>query len=351
MFASAVGPDAVRFDIETIGADLPDVLKLVAEMLREPSFPENEFDTLKRQQLAQFEQMKREPQAIAPIALQKHLMPYSKDDPRYVESFDERVESLTKTTLEDVKAFYKKFYGASNGELVVVGDFQPDTVRTLAQNLLGDWKSPGAHARIRSTFHTVPAANKMFETPDKANATVFGGLNVKVSDEHPDYPALVFGNYMLGGGFLNSRLAVRIRQKEGLSYGVGSQFMAAPKDEAGRFGLMAIAAPQNVPKVEAAFREEIAKALKEGFTEQEIAEARKGWLQNRNVSRANDDELAGTLSSMLYLDRSMDYQEKLENAVSGLTNEQIMAALRRHLDPAQLSFMKAGDFKKAGISQ
>lgn len=346
-----IGPGGVRFNIETVSANLPEVLKLVGEMLREPSFPENEFETLKRQQIAQFEQFKREPQAVAGIALEQHLSPYAKDDPRYVQSFDERVESLNKITLDEVKSFYKKFYGASNSELVVVGEFEPESIQTIARTLFGDWKSPAPHQRIRPTYHAVAVANKMFETPDKANAMLVTGQNLKLSDEHADYPALVLANYMLGGGFLNSRLPARIRQKEGLSYGVGSQFNASPKDDVAQFGGYAIAAPQNVPKVEAAFKEEIAKALKEGFAEQEIAEAKKGWLQGRNVSRANDNELASTLSGILYLDRTLDFQEKLEASIGALKADEIVAAMRRHIDPAQLSFIKAGDFKKAGITQ
>ena len=74
-----------------------------------------------------------------------------------------------------------------------------------------------------------------FETPDKAQAFFVAGMNLNLRDDDPDYPALVFGNYMLGGGFLNSRLVARIRVKEGLSYGVGSQLNAAPLDKSGGF--------------------------------------------------------------------------------------------------------------------
>jgi zinc protease len=161
----------------------------------------------------------------------------------------------------------------------------------------------------------------------------------------------MFGNYLLGGGFLNSRLAVRIRQKDGLSYGVGAHFTARPKEDNGMFFGYAICAPQNILKVEAAFKEEIARALKDGFTEQEIAEGKKGWLQSRNVSRANDPELANLLSGNAYLDRTLDYHADLEKKVAALTADQIVSAMRRHLDPSRISFVKAGDFKKPGISQ
>jgi zinc protease len=92
-----------------------------------------------------------------------------------------------------------------------------------------------------------------------------------MKDDNPDYPALALGHYMLGGGFLNSRLAARIRQKEGLSYGVGSGITVSAIDHYGRFTATAIYAPQNVDKLEAAFKEEIARMLKDGFTTEEVA--------------------------------------------------------------------------------
>ncbi|HYO84134.1 MAG TPA: pitrilysin family protein, partial [Bryobacteraceae bacterium] len=218
--AFAMGASGVRFQVETVAANLPEAMQLVGEMVRESTFPDNEFDTLKREYIAMYENARREPQAIAGIAMEQHLSPYPKDHPRYVQSIDERVEQLTKLTVNDVKAFYKKFYGASTGELVVVGDFDPAAVQKVAVSTLGDWKSPAPHTRIPRDYHAVEAVSRSFETPDKANATILLGTNLKVSDEHPDHPALVLGNYLLGGGFLNSRLATRIRQKEGLSYGV-----------------------------------------------------------------------------------------------------------------------------------
>ncbi|MGH9846927.1 MAG: M16 family metallopeptidase [Blastocatellia bacterium] len=172
-------------------------------------------------------------------------------------------------------------------------------------------------------------------------------MNLNVRDDDPDYPALTLGNYMLGGGFLNSRLAVRIRQKEGISYGVGSSLFASSQDRSGTFMANAIYAPQNVAKLEAAFKEEIAKMLKDGFTADEVKAAKSGWLQSRQVSRANDNELVGRLSSYLDLDRTLAWDADFEKNIEALTPDQITAALRKHLDPARITVIKAGDFAKA----
>src|SRR5262249_52442758 len=156
---------------------------------------------------------------------------------------------------EAARSFYTDFYGASNGDLAVVGDFDAKEIAALTAELFGNWKSPKSFTRVPNLYQDVPAVNRSFEAPDKANAFFIAGENLPLRDDDPDYPALVLGNYMLGGGFLNSRLEVRIRQKEGISYGVGSQLQASPLDKAASFVAFAIYAPQNAARLEAAFDE------------------------------------------------------------------------------------------------
>ena len=185
-----------------------------------------------------------------------------------------------------------------------------------------------------------------FQTPDKANAFFVAGLNLKVRDDNPDYPALLLGNYMLGGGGLNSRLAARIRQKEGLSYGVGSGINISAFDEFGRLTATAIYAPQNLEKLETAFKEEIARMLKDGFTAEEVTAAKSGYLQSRQVSRAQDNELANRLNNYLFIGRTLTFDADLDAKLQALTPEQINAAMRKYVDPAKITIVKAGDFAK-----
>ena len=189
--------------------------------------------------------------------------------------------------------------------------------------------------------------NQTIETPDKQNAVFVAAERLHISDKDAEYPALVMGNYMLGGGFLNSRLATRIRVKDGLSYGVGSTLSAKSTEPDGEFQTYAIAAPQNVLKVEAAFREEMQKVLTGGFTQKELDEDRTGWLQERQVNRAEDGSLARTLTSRDYDGRTMLWDEELEKKVAALTPEDIAKAVRSTIDLEQVSIVKAGDFKKA----
>jgi zinc protease len=153
---------------------------------------------------------------------------------------------------------------------------------------------------------------------------------------------------MLGGGFLNSRLSTRIRQKDGLSYSVGSQFSANSLDPVSIFFGYAIFAPENVDKLQTAFKEELTRALKEGFTAEEVAAAKQGLLDSRRVNRAQDEILASAWASNLYVGRTFQWSADLEKKIAALTPEQIRDAMRRHLDPAKLTVVKAGDFAKTG---
>jgi zinc protease len=341
------GPTQVNVSIETVRENLPAVWKLVGEVLKSPAFPSSELELLKEENLAAIEQEKSDPNAMGQTAFQRHMSPYPKGDVRYTPTPEESAAEYKGATLDQVKAFYGDYYGASHGEASVVGDFDEKEIAALLAELFGDWKTAKTFERVPRPYQKVEAINQALEAPDKANAFFIAGENLSLQDNDPDYPALVLGNYMLGGGFLNSRLTTRIRQKEGLSYGVGSQIQASPLEKNGSFVAFAIYAPQNEARLEAAFREELDRALKDGFTEQEVREAKSGYLQSRQVTRAQDASLARTLSQDLYLDRTLDWDAEMEKKVGALTPPQIVEAMRRHIDPSQITIVKAGDFAKS----
>jgi zinc protease len=151
---------------------------------------------------------------------------------------------------------------------------------------------------------------------------------------------------MIGGGFLNSRLATRLRQKEGISYGVGSALQAQSLDRAGAFQIFAIYAPQNVDRLLAAVRQELDRVRTDGFTPQEVEAAKPGFLQQRLQSRANDNELVGILVARRFAGRTLSYDEELERRIQALTPEQINTTVRKYIDPSKLVLVRAGDFAK-----
>lgn len=347
----SVGGGATGFSvsIETTRENLPAVLRLAAEVLREPTFPESELELARQARLASIEAGKSEPQAIAQIEIQRYLSPYPRGDVRAIPTPDEQIEDVKKVTLADAKKFYQDFAGASNGEMAVVGDFDTPEIQTLAAELLGSWKSPAHYARVTRPWQPISPVNRTFETPDKQNAFFIAGLRMNVGDEDPDYAALAFADYMLGGGF-QSRLVKRIREKDGLSYAVQSAMVFPPKEKNAIAIALAICAPKNILNVEAAYKDEIARLLKDGFTADEVNEARKGWLQQQQIGRSQDQGLVRRLATNEEYGRTMVRDTTIEQKVMSLTPEQLTDAVRRNLKPDQINYFKAGDFKKAGIT-
>jgi zinc protease len=293
------------------------------------------------------ESQRTEPTALAFDEAERHVRPYPKGDIRYIPTTDEEIEDIKKVTLDQVKDFYSRFYGSSTAELVAVGDFEPEALEKQIGSLFQGWTSKEHYARVITNFKDVPPVNRSMETPDKANAMLVAIQPLKMDDQSPDYPALLLANYMLGGGFLNSRLATRIREKDGLSYSVASSLRIPTKEDGGEFFGYAISAPQNTTKVEDDFNEELKRALTNGFTDQEVASAKSGWLQSRQVSRGQDNELTNRLISHVFWGRTMQWDADLEQRVAALKTSEINAALRKYVDPSKISFFKAGDFAKA----
>ena len=345
------GPNNAVVSIETTRENFPAVLRLAAEILREPAFSAKEFEQLKQEALAQIEEQRSQPQSVAGTAFSRHLNPYPKGDVRYTSTPEEDIAEVNAATLDDIKKFYADFYGGSNSEMAVVGDFDAKEIEKLANELFGSWKSPRPFARLVTVYQDIPAINQSFETPDKANAFFLAGLRLNLRDDDPDYPALLLGNYMFGQGTLNSRLASRLRQKEGLTYGTGSSITVSPRDKNGQFVAQAIYAPQNAAKLEAAFKEEVARALKDGFTAEEVATAKAGYLQGQQVSRAQDASVARKLAQYRFLDRTLAWDAELEKKISALKPEEVNAAMRRFIDPSKITIVKAGDFAKAASAK
>ncbi len=337
--------------IQTTKANFPQVLQLVAEILRQPSFPESEFEALKQQQLTQLEEQRTEPMTIASQNAERHIHPYPKGDVRYVETIDEEIAEVKGTTLASVKEFYSNFYGSNKAEFAAVGDIDAESLQKSLTTLFSGWASKAQYQRVETNYRKVSEVNQSFETPDKANSVFVAVQPIRITDDSPEYPALLLSNYMLGGGFLNSRLATRIRVKDGLSYGIGSQLSVPTKEDAATFLTYAISAPQNTAKVEGDFYDELKRAVQNGFSDTEIAAAKSGWLQSRQVSRGQDNELAMRLANQAFWGRTMQWDAQLESRVAKLTTDQVNTTVRKYINPDEVSIFKAGDFAKAKSSR
>jgi zinc protease len=337
--------------IEVRGERLVPALRLVAEALREPAFPAAEFEELKRATIAGYEAQKSDPSALARVHLARHLQEYPRGHPLYTPTLDERIELASRATLDDAIACYREMFGATGADFVAVGDFDPREVTRAVEELFGSWRSPTPFQRVALRhFDRPPLANELL-TPDKANAVLRGGLNVRMGSEHPDYAAMILANYLLGGNS-TSRLPARVREKEGLSYSTQSGFGALNlHDDAAQFQLSAIFAPQNRARVERAVREELERALRQGFTAAEVQAGREAYLQARRLQRTQDRSLASRLADYSFVRRTFAWDIAFEARLAALTPAEVNAALRKYFDPSRLALVAAGDFRRTASSE
>ena len=325
-------------------AHLPEAIDLVAALLRRPAFDPAVLEEVRREALTGLEQARQEPDALVFNALSRHGNPHAKGDPRYSPTFDEQAQGLRAVTREAVQRLHAQLVGAGRAEFAAVGDFDAAAVRAALARGFGDWVAPVPFARVENPLWAGSPTRIVMRTPDKQNAVLQVRLPLPLADDHPDVPALTVANLVLGQGG-NSRLWVRLREKGGLSYDVRSGIDWNPRDPHSVWGASAIFAPSNLAAAEAAVREEIERALREGFTEEEVRDARAALLRFGQLQRAQDGALASTLATQLDLGRTMAWTSRREEAISRVTREQAHAALKRYLQPGAFVVGVGGDFK------
>lgn len=325
-------------------------LRLAVEILREPAYPEADFDQVKTQRVRALENAPTEPAQIASEALQRHLSPYEPEQALYTPKREEALEQMRKVVLADVRSFHDQFYGAAHGVMTVLGPMKAEAVEKLAGELLGSWTNRGPYQRLFGMYKEAASINQKLETPDKANAQFYAGLRIAMSQDHPDYPAMVLANYMMGGS-IAARIPDRIRNREGLSYGVNTSFAAPVEGNAAIFAASAISNPANTPKVEASLLDEIKRALEGGFTAQEVATAKQAYHDAQLVSRSQDGALLTLITQREQFDRTLKWDSEMDAKIQALTPELVTAAFRKHVDVSKISIVKAGDFKTAAAYQ
>jgi zinc protease len=337
----------LTFSVEAKRSTLPQALKLLGEILREPAFPADEFETSKRRMTSMLSASRTEPGPLAGNKLSRALSPYSKDDVRYVPTSEETLDRVQSVTLEEIRRLYETQVGGSHAQLGVVGDFDLDSTLRLVEEMLAGWVSTVPFKRIdHKVADNILGFKEDIVTPDKSNADFLAGLTFPLSDNDPDYPALRIGNFIFGGSTLASRLGDRIRQKDGLSYGATSSFTASSRDPVASLTVTVSTNPENIDKVTAAVMEELQRFLKDGPTDKEVIDAKQAFVEAQKVSRTGDAAIAGQIVSNLDTGRTFAHAAEQEKAILALTPAKVADAFRKHVDPKKLVVIRAGDFKK-----
>ncbi|MGQ0739100.1 MAG: M16 family metallopeptidase [Bacteroidota bacterium] len=334
-------------NINTDKQNLAAALALLDDMLHNPKFDEAEFDKIKLDAKANIEASKSDPQTVASEKLSKLTTNYPKGHPNYAASSDESLEDLAKIKLDDLKGYYKDFYGANHSISAFVGELDKKTVTDFLHKTFGNWNSKMKFATIVPRHFEVKGTTETINTPDKTNAMLLANININVSETHPDFPAMYMANELLGGGaFLSSRIPQRLRENEGMSYGAGTFMSSNYRYDVANWGVYAMFNPLYKNRLDSALHQEVDKAIKGGFTKDELDKSKNAWLEGNKTSLGMNDFLARQLRWYMRDERDLTDFTGFENKIKSVSLEAVNAALRKYFDKSKLVMVYSGDFEK-----
>jgi zinc protease len=339
------GSTEISVSIETTRDNLPAAIDLVADMMKNPRFDPKELEIVRRAAISQLEANRKDPEQVAFIELYRKLNPWPKGDVREVLTIDERIAQIKAVTRTQIAQFHEEFWGAGRGELVVIGDFDAAAVTTKIDEHFAGWTTKRPYTRLSDRVFDVPGGETTIDTKDKEMMVIAGAHGFAMKDDHPDYPALMVASYVLGGG-LGSRIWMRLRENEGISYGAWAGFDAAAQDPVGSFYTGATMAPSNFPRAKTALAEEIGKVVAAGVTDAEVATGKTAWTEQLDNILADDGALLYTLAADLDNGRDLKREQALRDAVSKVTTADVNRVFKTYLDPSKIVYVVAGDQAK-----
>lgn len=326
-------------------------LRLMGKLASSSTFPEKEVTQLIDQFKTMLAGKSDDPLVLGRDAIRSHFETYPQGDPRNMPTTQQTLAGLKEVNREKLWKWYQNVVATTHGEVAIVGDFDPQEVKAELQQILGAKKAAdpqAAYKRYVAQYIPVKAQRTVIDTPAKENAALFARVDFAGNLTDSDAPALVVADWIMGGGTgLSNRLAMRIRQKEGLSYGIGSQVRLPLMGNRASWSVSAIVAPQNLARAEVCLREEIDRALNDGFTQAELDEAKKGIIESRAVSRAQDEMLAQNWLDYLDADKTFAFSKDFEAKIRNLTLQEVNAALQKMVVASNMTYVLAGDRAKA----
>jgi zinc protease len=337
----------LTININTYKESFKEVMEILGDLLVNSTFPENELTKTISEYNTYLESSLNDPQSISFIEISRQTSNYSKESIFYTSTIQEQIDAFKKIKQSEIVDFYKNILGGNNGSGTVIGDLDPKTTGQILENTFGKWNSKSKYVLALPTFSETKKLDKDIITPDKENAVAVGKISLKMDRKNPDYPAFLMANEILGsGGFLSARIPMRLREKEGISYGAGSFLDVPYTNDVSYWLYYAFLNPTKKSAVEVATKEEIAKALKDGFTADELKSNLVSWLNERKTRLGSESALMSLTNNYLQYGVSLDDYDTLETKVKALKVEEVNAALKKYISLDKMTSIYVGDFNK-----
>ena len=327
----------------TLAEQMKPALTAWQKVIASPNFPDADFTRLKKQALIGLEAEKQSPAALANKAFYKHLYhnhPYSQP-PNGTE------ESIEAMSIEDIKAYYNKYFVVKNAQLVLVGSINRSDAEKLAndiaKSLLSNNKSAGEKApEVPEVQPLTQAKTVHIPYPSKQAHIMIGQPGDKRGDK--DYFKLYLGNHKLGGSGFTSRLMKEVRVKRGLAYSVYSYFI--PMQENGPFMVGLQTKLSQTDEALKVVRSELEKFQKEGPSEEELKASKLNITGGFPLRTASNDDIIGYLAMIGFYGLPLDYLDTFSDTINKISKDEVMDAFKRRVHPDKmLTIIVGGEAK------
>ncbi|HEY5753195.1 MAG TPA: pitrilysin family protein [Chthoniobacterales bacterium] len=328
----------VNFAGKCLTKDLPVVISLLAEQLREPAFSAAEFNKVKKQLEGDYTRALDSTDFQAKQAFSEMIYPAG--HPNYTPPVQEFLAAVKTATVDQLKKFHAEYYGPAQANLVVVGDFDPKALQTAVEKSFAGWSGGKWRPNFaKATPADSPEAKNVF-LADKPNVTVILGQATGLKYTDPDALALRVGTAILGNGF-TGRLMANVRDKQGLTYGIGAA-VANDTFTDGDWFIRANFSPALLEKGMISTKRELDSWYQDGVTTGELDRTKSKLVGTFKVGMATTDGMAGAISSAINRGYDLDWLDKYPDLINSLTLDQVNAAIKTHIQPANLTVIKAG---------
>ena len=337
-----VGSQTLEISAKCLTKDLPMVLGLIAEELRDPKFQPEEFTKAKQQLIGSLQAASQNTESRAKETFSRAI--FSAGHPNYPHSTAEFLAAAQSASLNDLKKFHAKYYGPQFLVLVLAGDV-PNTAEAQIAKSFGGWA--GGHDYVRGADKAKSGSARTITIPlaDKPSVSMMLGQATGLQYRDTDALALRVGTAILGRGF-TGRLMGIVRDKEGLTYDIGA-LVSEDNITDGAWDISASFAPALLDKGIASTRRELNRWWQDGVTQTELDERKQGLIGSYRVGLSNTGGIAFMLLTTVQRGYDVSWLDDYPQAIQALTLDQVNRAIRTHLDPSRMILVEAGSVAPA----
>ncbi len=338
-------PFAVQISGRVLAQDFPRFMRALAEILREPSFPSEELQKLKQQIVAAIQEQQANTRFRAYEKLTQ--LTFDPTSPFFLHPGERLIESINSITVDDVRRFYEARYGGRSLILAVTGDVNTDDVQKLFGELFDTFAGPeNVQVDVTDPQPHTEARREVVFLKEKANIDILMGSAAPLRRDAEDYYAASLANSALGESTLSSRLGLEVRDREGLTYGIGSRFRA-PSLAAGPWYIAVSVNPHNVERAILSAQNVLRDYVSNGIRADELTDEKSAAIGSFKVALSTNAGLAEALWNAEFYQLGTNYIDRYPQLIQAVTIDEINAAIRKYFRPDHLTIVVAGDTEAA----